>query len=127
MKFLFIKLFILSFCFASAQSNKQKAEIISFLNDYAICKCITQSYWMKEIKSEDRSVKYWNDKLPLSSNSIEQIESFISDFIETNISSNDAILKNCILITKDKKFIELIDHMIKYDSTLKMLKYTIEN
>lgn len=117
----------MSFCFASAQNNKQKAEIISFLNDYSICKCITQSYWMKEIKSEDRSVKYWNDKLPLSSNSIEQIESFISDYIETNISNNDAILKNCILITKDKKFIELIDHMIKFDSTLKMLKYTIEN
>jgi hypothetical protein len=127
MKFLFTNLLILSFCYASAQNNEQKTEIVSFFNNYAICKCITQSYWMKGIKTEDRSITYWNDKLPLSSNSVEQIENYISEYIVINIISNDSILKNCILITNEKKFIELIDYLVKHDSSLKMLNYTIKN
>jgi hypothetical protein len=82
---------------------------------------------MKGIKTEDRSITYWNDKLPLSSNSVEQIENYISEYIVINIISNDSILKNCILITNEKKFIELIDYLVKHDSSLKMLNYTIKN
>lgn len=110
-----------------SQTQLQENNIKLWFNNYGICKCITQAYWIKGIKTEDKSILFWNGKMPISLNNVENLESIINLYIKKNIKTNDLILKNCILIIKDKSFLELIERFIKYDKVLQSIKFNLKD
>lgn len=125
MKKILLVFFVLCANITNSQTLEQKENIKKWFNNYGICKCITQAYWLKDIKIEDKSVFFWTKKIPISSNNIENFEDNINAYIKKNISENNLILKNCILITEDKKFREMINEFIKSDKVLQLNKYKI--
>lgn len=109
----------------NSQTKDQEQKIRQWFNDYAVCSCITQAYHLKGIKMEDKSILFWNKKLPISSNNVEIIESLISCYAKKTIITDDLILKNCIQIKDDKTFQDIVSKFIQSDRTLQSIKYEL--
>ncbi len=124
-KLLFLSLAL--FCNTThSQTQEQEKSIRSWFNNYGICKCITDAYWLKGIKIDDKSIHYWNKRMPLSSSNVENIEENISVYIKNHSSKNNLIIKDCILITEDRVFYDLISKFLKSDKILKSQNYNIQ-
>ena len=76
-----------------SQTQQQENNIKSWFNNYGICKCITQAYWLKGIKIEDSSILFWNNETPISSNNVENFEENINTYIQKNIPDRSDMCK----------------------------------
>ncbi len=124
MKKYFIAVHILFFIFARSQVGNQKIENTKkWFDDFTICKCISYNYWQKGYKIEDESVKFWNEKTPISASNMEILEDFISKYSKGQ--NKNATLNNCLKIKKNQQYNLLIEKIIKSDLVLKEADYKL--
>lgn len=122
-KFIFI-CFLFSF-YAKSQTEKQKIEDTKkWFDNFIVCKCISYNYWKRGYKIKDESVKFWNEKTPISSNNMEILEDFIGKYSKEQ-DGNDTILNNCLKIKESGQYKLLIEKIIKKDLVLKEAKYNL--
>lgn len=120
------KILIITICLTfslvlKSQSTERIKENKHWFDDFITCKCISYSYWKKGIKIKDESVLFWNEKTPISKNNMEQLEDFISQYVN-KFENNNSIINNCLKIKYEENYNRLIEKIIKTDLGLKKNK-----
>ncbi|MPT35306.1 MAG: hypothetical protein E2604_09510 [Flavobacterium sp.] len=115
MKKYILTVILLVSLYTNSQTVKQKKD---FLNDYAVCECLTQTYHNLGIKLNDSSINYWKDANVLSIKQDILFNKFITDYIK-RIPLNQAydgstnVINYCLSIKEDEAFIKLISKFFK--------------
>ncbi|WP_433780447.1 hypothetical protein [Flavobacterium anhuiense] len=119
MKKILFLILMFNFIKVFSQTATQEQIAKAWFDDYAVCKCITQTNWINGIKSEDKSILFYNKKLSLNPNNFETLESFIDSYIKGKIKGKGMVLKSCISIKYDDDFKNLVLKILKTDTIIK--------
>lgn len=112
-KYIIIITFFVSL-FTFSQSIKKK----EFLNDYAVCSCLSQGYHKIGIKLNDSSSNYWREATFLSIKQDNEFNDFITSYIKKMplnqaYDGSTCVINYCLSIKEDKGFIILVSKLLK--------------
>ena len=101
--------------FIYSQVTEQKKE---FLNDYAVCECLTQSYYKLEVKLNDISINYWKDANILSVKKDNIFNTFITAYVKKmplnqSYDGSTSVINYCLSIKNDKEYLKLRFKLLK--------------
>ncbi|MCB9202140.1 MAG: hypothetical protein H6604_03695 [Flavobacteriales bacterium] len=108
-KFLFFAMFLLN-C-GTQNSNDVFAQ--RWLDDYAVCECITQGLNKRDIN--DGSIWYWTEANPFKFKDMKFFTSFISNYVSKNSygwGDKPTILNHCIVLKYDRRYVEIRDSLL---------------
>jgi hypothetical protein len=108
---------ILLFFFVFSSYSQNKTSKSEFLNDFAVCDCITMAYYKTGIKLNDASGNYWREASILSRNEQEIFDDFIESYVNKMklnqaFDGSTCVINYCLGIKKDKDFKVLIKKLI---------------
>ena len=118
MKYLKIIILIMIFLINNKNTFSQATDKKDFLNDYALCECLSGAYFKLGIKLKDGSGSYWSEASFLTLKQYFEFNDFMKNYVnkmslnQGKADSND-VINYCLAIIDDKEFIKLRVKLIK--------------
>ena len=121
-----MKKVILILCFTVCLSSfaQSKKEVSKWLDDYAVCSCLSQYYTNNNIKTNDSSISYWLESSLIDRVQLMEVSKTIGIYVKKIIlnSAYDGktpAINYCLMIREDKDFLrikkEVLNNTLKVD------------